>query len=105
MSASQGGLEMDTEKQSREKRVEEPVAVSRSSPQAESPDKERSRWEGLVDDRMNELHRTQTYLAERAQKYATYSALVKASVIILGALVATKETISVVIGTSNTISI
>jgi len=54
---------------------------------------------------MYELHQTQSFLAERAQKFARYSALVKALVIILGALVATKEVLSLVVGTSNTISI
>jgi hypothetical protein len=44
-------------------------------------------------------------LGKSAQKFTRYATLVKISVIILGALVATKETISVVVGTSNTISI
>ena len=61
--------------------------------------------EELVTERMHELRETQIFLAERALKFTRFSTAVKASVIILGALVATKETITVVVGASNAISI
>lgn len=114
MSALQGGLEMDIENSSGEERSEEESNLSEDDLElaAEVMQEERSEeeqrrdsLESLVEDRMYELREAQVFLAERAQNFTRCSTLVKASVIILGALVATKETISVVVGTSNTISI
>jgi hypothetical protein len=87
----QGKFEMDIEKFPKEQRSERELR--------------RESLEELIDSRMYELREAQLFLATRAKKFTRYSTLVKILVIILGALVATKETISLLVGTSNTLSI
>jgi hypothetical protein len=65
-----------------------------------SSDAERSELERLINNRMYELLKAQMFLGEGAEKFDRYSKFVKVSVITLGALVATKETLSVIIGIS-----
>jgi hypothetical protein len=76
-----------------------------SGKEEKEEEQRRKSLEELVENRMYELREVQGLLAKRARRFSRYSTFVKVSVIILGALVATKETISVVVGTSNTISI
>jgi hypothetical protein len=94
----QGEREMNSENSSEEERPED--VLDKESELAARREKEK-----LVEKRMQKLWKLQVVWSTKAHNFNRYSTLVKVSVIILGALVATKEAISMAAGISNQISI